>query len=203
MTDDVIAQFEQAVLKGKTAPADLRVLLTLQTERAVNPDHYADAMEELGVRVLAPGETHALLAHDYLNDDDRANPDIMCNVEAIDAVAALCSFVVVTDDSDVVGYWHGPEQLDIAVAPIVKLDTEGQFSLLGGRHLTEALVGDRVFDDDAAFAEYREGFAQHGIKIEAENWDALPMTEPQTRPQELHLRLYNEARVKRGLEPVD
>ncbi len=203
MTDDVIALFEQAVLKGKTAPADLRILLTLQAERVVSAEHYADPLEELAARVLMPGETHALLSHDYLNDDDRANPDIMCNIEAIDAVIAMCSFVVVTDESDVVGYWHGPEQIDMAVAPIVKLDTEGQFSLLQGRHLTEALVGDRVFDNDATFAEYREGFAQHGIKIEAENWHALPMPESRSKPDELHLRLYNEARVKRGLEPVD
>jgi hypothetical protein len=202
MIEDEIARFERDVLKGRRAPDDLRVLLKLQLERIPNDEHYSDPLEELGCRILMPGEKHSLLSHDYLNDEDRANPDIMSNVAAIDAVIALCTFVVVTDDSDVIGYWHGSQAAAIDEAPIVKFDTEGQFSLLPGRHLTEALVGDHVFDDDAAFAEFHEGFGAHGIAFQAGCWDDLSQDEPASSPDELHRRLYDEERAKRGLDPV-
>jgi hypothetical protein len=203
MIEDEIARFERDVLKGQRAPDDLRVLLKLQLERVPNDEYYSDPLEELGCKILMPGEIHSLLSHDYLNDEDRANPNIMSNVVAIDAVIARCSFVAVTDDSDVVGYWHGPQALTIERAPIVKFDTEGQFSLLHGRHLTEALVGDRVFDDDEAFAEFRDGFAAHGIAFHAGRWDDLAEPDASSKPDEMHSRLYNEERVRRGLEPVD
>jgi hypothetical protein len=65
----------------------------------------------------------------------------MANVTAINEVLATITFIAESDDGDMIGYWHGPERTPIDAAPIVKLDTEGQFDLMRGRALSEAMLG--------------------------------------------------------------
>jgi hypothetical protein len=138
----------------------------------------------------------------YLNDDDRADPDIMSNISATDEVFKYITFVAQNDNGDLIGYWHGPEGISITLAPIVKYDTEGQFELLQGKSLTEAMLGDYVFDNDDEFTELRDWFSRCGIEIAASCWDNLDTPDPATKPDELHDTLYNKYRVAAGLEPI-
>jgi hypothetical protein len=143
-----------------------------------------------------------LLSGSYLNDNDRQNADIMANVAAINDVLAMITFVAESEDGDMIGYWHGPERTPIAAAPIVKYDTEGQFDLMQGRNVSEAMLGNYTFDDDERFADGRAWLADCGIETEASNWHDLSTPTAATVPNKLHRALYNERRVAAGLKPI-
>ncbi|KAF0812677.1 hypothetical protein IGB42_02969 [Andreprevotia sp. IGB-42] len=201
MTNDTLAAFQQSIFKNQPIPADVQTLFALQSARVPNDDEYADAFEAIQCRLIGPDDAIALLDHSYLSEEELANPDIAANVAATKEVFALITFVVQNDNSDVIGYWHGPEGTPIGQAAIVKYDSEGQFSLLQGTTLTEALLGDYVFDDDEEFTSLRDWFAEDGITITASNWDDLASPEPASTPDDLHETLYNQHRTAAGLPP--
>jgi hypothetical protein len=157
--------FQRDILKGQAAPQDLQALLDVALEAG---EGEADPLREaLNHALLRPGRDYPLLSGSYLNDADRKNPDIMANVAAIDDVLAMITFVAESEDGDMVGYWHGPERTPIAAAPIVQYDTEGQFSLMQGRTLSEAMLGRYTYGDDERFADGRAWLAGCGIATEA------------------------------------
>ena len=118
---------------------------------------------------------------------------------AITEVSKLASFAVKAINGDLVGYWHGPESIDIKNAPIVKYDTEGQFSILRGSNLMEANVAEIVFDDEDEFLEFQVQFQRCGIKIGA-SWGNLIEQQPKTSPDELHKKIYYK-RLENKPEP--
>lgn len=194
--EEKLAEYARQRLTGRDVPADLRTLLVLQWERdAATPG--ADPLHFLGVSLLEVGETHDLLDHSYLNDKDRADPDTMANVAAMKSTCEHAAFVARDHDGNVLGYWFGPENLGIGAAPILKLDTEGQFSLLAGLNLSEALLGDRVFEDAEKFAQLRQEFAKAGIVIGADRWDQLVYPTPPTDPAVFHEQRYEQNRNSR------
>ena len=191
--EERLANYSRQRLGGRDIPADLRTLLGLWWQGNV-----ASPLSTMGVELLDVGETHNLLDHSYLNDADRANPDIMANVAAMRSTCEHAAFVAHDDDGNVIGYWFGPENLAIVEAPLLKLDTEGQFSLLEGATLSEALLGDHVFDDAERFAELKEEFANVGIAIGADLRDERAFPSPPTDPAEFHARRYEENLNKAG-----
>jgi hypothetical protein len=191
--------FRRDILKGQAAPQDLQALLGVV---ALAGDGDDPLREALGFSLLSPGRDYPLLSGSYLNETDRQNADIMANVAAIDEVLAMITFVAESEDGDMIGYWHGPERTSIAAAPIVKYDTEGQFDLMQGRKLSEAMLGNYTFDDDERFADGRAWLADCGIEVDAENWHGLLSPSAATMPNKLHRTLYNERRVAAGLKPI-
>jgi hypothetical protein len=134
-----LADYSIARLDGQAIPADLTALLSAMWSDPSFPGSEHDPRTIFDIRLLEPGQTHPLLSHDYLMDADRANPAIMANVAAMNATSALCCFVFVTDDGELIGYWRGPDRLEPDKASIVRLDTEGQYDLLPGRTILQAL----------------------------------------------------------------
>src|SRR5260221_5820205 len=65
----------------------------------------------------------------YRNETDRANPAIMANVEAMAATNRLIAWFG-RDMEGFLGFWRGPKELPLEQAPIVQLDSEGQYSLV-------------------------------------------------------------------------
>jgi hypothetical protein len=184
--DEKLAAYSRLRLGGRALPPDLRTLLMLQWQNAATP------LSEVGARLIGDDEAHDLLEHSYLNDDDRANPDIMANVAAIESTCEHAVFVVEDCDRAILGYWFGPENVDIADAPIVKYDTEGQFLLMEGTTVSEALVGATAFEDVERFAELKQAFTNVGIEIAADRWDDLKYPDPPTGPGEFHEQRYEE-----------
>ena len=196
--EEKLAEYARQRLGGRAIPPDLRTLLVVQWQRdATNAG--ADPLEAMGVGLLEAGETHDLLDHSYLNEKDRADPDIMANVAAIKSTCEHAAFVARDEDGAAIGYWFGPENLGTDAAPIVKLDTEGSFSLLEGETLSEALLGSHVFEDAEKFAQLKQSFAKAGIPIDADSWDELPFPSPPTDPATFHEERYEENRSKAGL----
>ncbi|MGO4263564.1 hypothetical protein [Lysobacter sp. TAB13] len=172
-------------------PADLAALLRLN---AAQDDGLDEALSELGCRLLAPDDAPTLLnPGSYMSQDELDDPSIAAGIVATEQVCALISFFVEDEESNLFGYWHGPEGAAMADAAIVKYDNEGQFALLQGRGLVEALIGDRVFDDDEAFAEHADRFDEIGIAVTNRSWEELASPDPATKPDELHAVLYERA----------
>jgi hypothetical protein len=193
-----LAEYSRMRLGGREIPADLRALLLLQWQRDEEKPA-ADPLEAMFVSLLEAGETHDLVDHSYLNEKDRADPDIMANVAAMKSTCEYAAFVARDEDGNLIGYWFGPENVGIDSAPILKVDSEGQFELLGGRSLSEALLGDKVFEDADKFAALKDVFAQAGIAIAADSWEDLEYPDPPTSPAVFHEERYEENRSKAGL----
>jgi hypothetical protein len=134
----------------------------------------------------------------YLSEQDRANPDIMANVDAMAATNRLIAWFA-RDSEGFVGLWRGPENRPLLEAPIVRLDSEGQYSIVAksvGDYLAISADGDS-FDDN------RERLVAAGFTVGASPdaiWAAVA-TEEAAANKHRHT-LYNEGRVRRGLEPI-
>lgn len=175
---------------GPPSP-ELSLLLRL---RDSGDEELNDALSDLGYRLLAADDAPTLLHPDsYLSEAERADPSIAANLVAIDEVCAQISFLAEDDQSNLFGYWHGAERTALAAAPIVKFDNEGQFSLLQGHGLIEALIGDRVFDDEEAFAEHAQRFQALGFTIAAGRWHDLADPHAASDPAQCHNAGYERA----------
>lgn len=179
---------------GPPSP-ELSLLLRL---RDSGDEAFNDALSDLGYRLLAADDAPTLLDHGYLSPAERADPSIAANLVAIDEVCAQISFFAEDDQGNLFGYWHGPERTALAAAPLVKFDNEGQFSLLQGRGLIEALIGDRVFDDDEAFAGHAQCFQGLGFTVAARTWHELADPHAASDPAQCHEAGY--ARALPGFE---
>ena len=137
-------------------PDDLR--LWRERQRSGKPTPW----EELGIRLLEDDEVPELLDDSYLTEDDLADPGIRANVRAMAETNALITWVAEEDGERAYGYWHGPAGAAAAAekpadgaatgAALVSLDTEGQYMMLAGRTLTEALCAEAAEYEDEAFA---------------------------------------------------
>jgi hypothetical protein len=133
----------------------------------------------------------------YLNGADRADPDIMANVEAMTATNRLIAWLG-RDLEGFVGLWRGPDSLPLERAPVVRLDSEGQYSLVA------ATVPDyiAVSVEEDSFSDTRTALIAAGFDVLASRekiWAALDgVIDPNTFRHEL----YNQGRARRSLEPV-
>jgi hypothetical protein len=171
-------------LRGRDIPADLRRLVELELGGVLRGRSSVQPFTE--VRVLAPGERHALESQEYRPDDDA---ETLANGRAIDEVLEHVAVVVDGFNGDLFGYWlHPGEQ-----PAIVKLDTEGDFSTPEGATLVEAMVYDWLADDElplplAAFCE------RHEIPLAARNRAELHVPTQVVSPASLHDDLYQRYR---------
>ena len=186
-----LKDFSAHFLKSQAIPQDLQQMLLMQWTRVKSEEDYADPLEALRGRFFDIGDSHPLLDNSYLNENDRANPDIMANVRAIGDIVGMSSFIGEDDDGGVFGYWHGPEQIDAGKAALIRLDTEGQFSLYQGHTLADALVSSWIFDEDD-FKQIKTWLANFDITISADNLDDFPEPQSPSQPDDMHHDLYEK-----------
>jgi hypothetical protein len=135
----------------------------------------------------------------YLNEKDRANPDIMANVEAMAATNALIAWFG-RDAEGFVGLWRGPKNTPLERAPVVRLDTEGQYEIEGATVADYLLLA--VGDDEE---EEAQGLLEElGLKPSKSRKAAQKAIDKLGASQVNDHRntLYEQARAKRGLPPV-
>jgi hypothetical protein len=202
MTDKRSANFLQVILKNQPMPDDLQKLWNMQVSRAPDADFSVDPLAALGVKIIEPDRMACLLDHSYLNEADRANPDMMMNIEAIDEVFNLATFVVELEDDDILGYWHGSENTSIDQAPIIKFDNEGQFSVCRGNNLTETIIAETMSYQEDKFPEFKAWFAKYQIDIAADSIADLPERQVTTHPALMYQNFYKTKRLAAGLEPT-
>jgi hypothetical protein len=199
MSDRRTANFLQVILKNQPAPDDLLKLWNMQVSRAADADFSVDPLAALGVKIIEPERIPCLLNHSYLNEADRANPDMMMNIEAINDVFHLTTFGVELEDDRILGYWHGSENTPISQAPIIKFDNEGQFSVCRGNNLTEAIIADTMSYQEDKFPEYKAWFAKYQIDIAANSIADLPERKVMIHPALMYEKFYQDRRIAAGL----
>jgi len=135
----------------------------------------------------------------YLSAKERKDPDIASNVEAMAETNKLISWFG-TGEMGHAGLWRGPKGHKLEVAPVVVLDTEGQYSI-AGTTIADFLAMAAQEDD---FDEVRTALVDAGFKV-GKSRDAIYKTLDKVNddPNEYRNELYNQSRVKRGLKPVD
>jgi hypothetical protein len=193
---DRLAEFSSVHLGGRGVPPDLAILLEIQWSEAA-----ADLFANLGFRFWNDAGRSPLLDMSYLNDTDRANPDIMANVAATQDVFAFIVFVGEARSGNAYGYWFGPDDRSIEKAPIVRYDTEGQFSIRRGRILAEALLADLGASDADEFLALSHRLNQFGLNITAKSRSDLKFPEVKPGPADVHIERYNVHRAAAGLAP--
>jgi hypothetical protein len=133
----------------------------------------------------------------YLTDAHRADPNIMANIEAMEATNKLIAWFG-RDFEGYVGLWRGPTGLPFDEAPVVRLDSEGQYSLVAAT-VPEYLaisVRKEAFEDSHV-ALIAVGFGLRSSRKEI--WAAI---DRKTSPNEYRHALFNEGRARRGLEAI-
>jgi hypothetical protein len=120
----------------------------------------------------------------------RLTPDIAANRAAMVATNELISWFA-QDSRGFVGLWRGPENYALVDAPIVVLDTEGQY------RIRATTVPDyiAVVTRDGVFADVRRDLIVAGFKV-ARSRDAIYATcdACPDKPNEYRNELYNSFR---------
>ncbi len=202
MSDQRTANFLRIVLKNQPMPDDLQKLWNMQISRAPAADFSVDPLAALGVKIIEPEKIPCLFNHSYLNEAERADPNMMMNIEAINEVFSLATFVVELEDDHLLGYWHDSENIPIAEAPIIKFDNEGQFSVCRGNNLTEAIIAETMDYQEDKFPEFKAWFAKYQIDMAATSIADLPERKVITHPALVYENLHKAKRVAAGLEEV-
>ena len=115
----------------------------------------------------------------YLTDADRANPDIMANVEAMGATNKLIAWFG-RDFQGYVGLWRGPSDLSLDEAPVVRLDTEGQYSLVAAT-VPEYLA---ISVEKEAFEHIRGVLIAAGFDLRSSRKEIWAAIDRKTNPNE-------------------
>ncbi|MBB5958478.1 hypothetical protein FHS29_005086 [Saccharothrix tamanrassetensis] len=167
-------------------PEDLAIWRRRQAAGKPNP--WSESL-----RLLADDERPAALDTGYLTAEDLANPDIAANVRAIGETAALITWVAEDEDEGrAFGYWRGPDDLPLAAAPVVSLDNEGQFQLLRGANLSEALSDEYGQWTDDGYPGLVAQCRSRGVTISADDPAELPEPTVSPTPAEHHVARYRE-----------
>jgi hypothetical protein len=134
----------------------------------------------------------------YLSDEEKKDPDTAANVRAMTATNKLIAWFG-QGPMGYVGLWRGPKNHALVDAPVVVLDTEGQYRIVA------ATVADfiAVSVDESEFSAAVEALLAAGFhprKSPEAISDALAFGDDD--PNDYSHALYNEDRVKRGLRPI-
>ena len=117
----------------------------------------------VGGRLLNSQSDHPLLSHDYINERDRKNSDIMANVEAM--IETTEHFFFVSEfKRGVLGYWQCPLRGWLS---LWHLDTEGQYQIAAGKNFPETYLNEALLNNNDVTSEYLlEAFGEVGLSLE-------------------------------------
>ncbi|WP_117208733.1 hypothetical protein [Allorhizocola rhizosphaerae] len=175
-------------LRGRAIPDDLRRLAELELDGVLRGQGSVPPFAE--VHVLTPGQLHPLLDPQYQQGEQ--DPGVIANNRAIDEVLGHMAVVVDGFNGDLFGYWLHPDEPATDRPAIVRLDTEGQFAVLEGETLVEAMIFDWLgYDVDQDYFARVVAFCQrHQIPLTAGSRDELRKPEIVVDPGILHDQLY-------------
>jgi hypothetical protein len=135
----------------------------------------------------------------YLSPKEKKDPDIASNVEAMSATNKLIAWFGRYPDG-FIGLWRGPGQRPLEKAPVVVLDTEGQYSIVA----TNVADFIAISADDDDFDDTVEALVAVGLSPRRSQdaiWKTLDALGDDD-PNGYRHTLYNAGRKKRGLKPI-
>lgn len=190
-------RFREAFCNGAELPA-------LISQCVAGGTGFEPVFEDAAVSWLDPSEPPDLLSQDYLNDEDRKNPDTMSNVEATNVVFGRIAWLFSNDEGALFGYWLGDDRALSFPAEAVTYDTEGTFEAWGKIPLGDLVAYAGAFGDDETYARLAAAAKEAGLPVVHGTLPALFKTADACTfdIEALHDNEYNRARAARGLEPV-
>jgi len=156
MLTDQLKRVSQNCLRGHLPPDDLRKIWQANKEQPWNNFVAFTLVDALDDDFF-----------EYYREDDRVPAQV---ATAYRRMFEHIAFVGKRDHGELFGYWLGPENRSPSDSPIVELDTEGQFSLLG-RNLADYLLACTNSDDD--FIHLRRVLTRLGLKVTAKTQTEL------------------------------
>lgn len=169
----------------------------LETFRA-HLDDLSDIVEGLEMELVDDPRWEEPSDTSYLNAEEKKNPDIASNVIAMSATNLLIDWFA-RDMEGFVGFWRGPDKLPIDKAPIVRLDTEGQYDVVAMTIADYLLIS----SSEDNFTDNREALAAVGLKGHASQKEIWETLNDAPDVNDYRHQIYNAERVKRGLEPIE
>lgn len=133
----------------------------------------------------------------YLNDTDRADPEIMDNVDAMAATNQLIAWFG-KDDEGYIGLWRSSAQWPIEQCPVVRLDTEGQYTLIAATVPDYITISVQV----SSFEMTRKALMAEGFTVSSSLDGIRDALGHREEPNQYRNGLYNQGRIRRGLKPV-
>lgn len=135
----------------------------------------------------------------YLNDRDLADPDIVSNVKAMKKTNGFISWVG-QDFEGFIGLWNGPENVSCNKAPVVRLDSEGQYRIVA-KTIPDYIA---VSCDPDDFVNNRELLIYIGLSVSSsidEIWSSV--NDIYTHANDYRDREYNNERIECGLAAIN
>lgn len=173
--------------------------MTPDIERLRNSlDELEDQVDYLELELVDAPDWAAPSDTSDLTDEDRSNPETMDNVDAMNHTNRLIAWFG-RDMEGFVGLWRGPDNLPLENAPVVRLDTEGQYAIVA------RTIGDyiAISVDEDDFDDAREALVDAGFDVSESAAAIWASIEDLEDPNEFRGKLYNAGRVRRGLDPIE
>jgi hypothetical protein len=178
---DRALQFAAHHLGGRATPDDLRKLLSLQWDDAASGG--AKCLNRLGVTFLKCDQLPAVIDAECRGRDDLEGITRLARAQAMADMVRYSGFVAEDVDGNAIGYWFSPAQVQIEAAPLMCFDKAGNFSILRGNGIAEAILALESHGNDQVFCELRECLNQQGLAITARSSNDLVQPKCAVLPQ--------------------
>jgi hypothetical protein len=163
---DPIIQYATQHLGGRTMPDDLRKLLNLQWRDAAGGSSN-NLLKDAGVTFLDGGRMPGLIAAVCIGRDDLEGAARLAYAQAMGDMVRYSGFVAEDAAGDAIGYWFSPDRIPIETAPLLRFDTDGNFSILPGNGIAEAILVIASRDNNLIFSKLRDYLNEQGLNITA------------------------------------
>jgi hypothetical protein len=184
---DPCVRFAAQHLGGRPMPEDLCKLLKLQWSglEAASPHRLIRAC----VTFLDGDRLPALIEAECRGRDDLGGPVRLAHAQAMTDMVRCSGFVGEQADGSALGYWFGPDRTAIEIAPLMRFDANGHFSLLRGHGIAEVILVAAAQGNERTFAELRQYLNQQGFGIAAVSVDDIRSADCLPLPQIFYQQL--------------
>jgi hypothetical protein len=130
---DPAVEFAAHHLGGRVMPDDLRRLLNLLEYEPAS--RRAKCLNRLGVVFPESDRLPALIDAECRGRDDLEGITRLAYAQAMADMVRYSGFVAETVDGSAIGYWFGPDQIQIEAARLMRFDKSGSFSGSSGNRV--------------------------------------------------------------------
>jgi|HubBroStandDraft_6_1064221.scaffolds.fasta_scaffold726260_1 hypothetical protein len=178
---DPIIQYAAQHLGGRTVPDDLRKLLNSQWRDAASGR--SNRLKSAGVTFIDGNRMPTLIVAICAGRADVEAARRLAYAQAMGDMIRYSGFVAEEAAGDAIGYWFSPDHIPIEAAPLLRFDTHGNFSILRGNGIAEAILVIASRGNNLTFSELRDYLNEQGINVTAQTIQDVQERECSLLPQ--------------------
>jgi hypothetical protein len=190
---DPIVRFGAQHLGGRTVPDDLRKLLEAHWRDAASGKN--SRLKSAGVEFIDGDQLPRLIAAERAGRDDLEGAMRLAFAQAMGDMIRYSGFVAEDAAGEAIGYWFSPDHIPIETAPLLRFDTNGNFSILCGKNIAEAILVIASRGDNKTFSELRDYLCELGINVAPRTIQDVQRREPALPPQATYEQLIQAYRA--------